>query len=85
MKADQDLVRRVLQPRVGLVQLASRLARQLAELVAIGYVAQGPENQIRTHYGYLLKKWLPEQNYLAPPVQLATKDSPVADSSMPVL
>src|SRR6516165_12364956 len=63
MKADQDFVRRVLQPRVGLVQLASRFARQLAELVTIGHMAQCPENQIRTHYGYLLKKWLPERNY----------------------
>jgi hypothetical protein len=85
MKADQDLVRRVLQPRVGLVQHASRLARQLAELITIGHMAECPENQIRTHYEYLLKKWLPERNYPAPPVQLATKDFPVADSSIHVL
>ena len=30
VEADQDLIGCVLQPRVGLVQLASRLARQLA-------------------------------------------------------
>src|ERR1700758_3689533 len=61
MKADQDLVCRVLKTRVGLVQLASRLARQLAELVTVGHMAQCPKNQIRTHYGYLLKKWLPQR------------------------
>src|SRR4051794_32227283 len=43
VKADQDFIGGVLQPRVGLVQLASGLARQLAELVAIGHVRKCPE------------------------------------------
>ena len=38
VKADQDLIGGVLQPRVGFVQLASGLARQLAELVTVGHV-----------------------------------------------
>jgi hypothetical protein len=49
MKAVKNFVGGVLQPRVGLVQLASCLACQLAELVAIGYMIESPKNQIRTH------------------------------------
>ena len=86
LETGQNLVSGVLQPRVGLVQLASRLARQLAELVAIGHVRKCPKNQIRTHYlHFSFKKWLPGRNYLSPPVQLATTANPVADCFNPVV
>jgi len=51
VEADQNLISGVLQPGVGLMQLTSRFARQLAELIAIGHMRECPENQIRTHYG----------------------------------
>jgi hypothetical protein len=57
MKAVKNFVGGVLQPRVGLVQLASCLACQLAELVAIGYMIESPKNQIRTHRKSPCKKF----------------------------
>ena len=44
VKADQDLVGCVLQPRVGFVQLASRFARQLAKLITVGHMRECPKN-----------------------------------------
>jgi hypothetical protein len=76
VKTDKDLIGRVLQACVGLMQLASRLARQLAKLVTIGHLRECPENQIRTHYEFLLKKQLLKRNNRAPSGQLATKKNP---------
>jgi len=55
VEADEDFVRGVLQPSVRLVQLPGSLARQLAELVAIGDVRKCTKNQIRTHKVNLLQ------------------------------
>src|SRR5690348_15752879 len=49
VEADQDFVGGVLQPSRRFVQLPGCLARQLAELVAIGDVRKCTKNQIRTH------------------------------------
>ncbi len=54
VEADKDLVRCILQPSVRFVQLTGSLARQLAELVAIGDVRKCTKNQIRTHKVNLL-------------------------------
>jgi hypothetical protein len=56
LKAAQDFIGGVLQPSVGLVQLASCLARQLTQLVAIGDMRKSSKNQIRTHCEILLQK-----------------------------
>jgi hypothetical protein len=49
LEAVQDLVGRVLQARVRLVQLARRLAGELAELIAVGHVRESTKDQIGTH------------------------------------
>jgi hypothetical protein len=49
MKANEHIVRGVLEPGVGLMQLAGGLAGQLAELVTIGHVRECRKYQIRTH------------------------------------
>jgi hypothetical protein len=56
VKAGQDLICGVLQPRVWLMQLAGGFARQLAELVTVGHMRKCPKDQIRTHYVFLLQK-----------------------------
>ena len=43
MEAAQDFVRGVLQPGIRLVQLPGCLARQLAELVAVGHMRECPK------------------------------------------
>ena len=72
MEADEDLIRCVLQPCIRLVQLPGSLARQLAELVAIGHVRECPKNQIRTHNGESPSRAV-LRCYLAPSVQLLAK------------
>jgi hypothetical protein len=42
----EDLVRCVLEARVGLVQLAGRLGGELAELVTVGDVGESSKNKI---------------------------------------
>jgi len=44
MKADENVVRRILQAGVGLVQLASRLRCQLTQLVPVRYMGKSPKN-----------------------------------------
>src|ERR1700721_324557 len=44
LETAQNFVRGVLQPGVRLVQLARSLARQLAQLIAVGHVRECPEN-----------------------------------------
>jgi hypothetical protein len=43
-EADQNFVRRVLEPGVGFVELTGRLARQLTELVTVGHMRECPKN-----------------------------------------
>jgi hypothetical protein len=50
MKADENVVRRILQAGVGLVQLASRLRCQLTQLVPVRYMGKSPKNQIGSHF-----------------------------------
>ena len=72
VEADEDFVGGVLQPGIRLVQLPGSLARQLAELVAIGDVRKCTKNQIRTHKVNLLQRpvrWY----YLAPAIQLLAR------------
>jgi hypothetical protein len=57
------------------VQLAGCLARQLAQLVAIGDMRKSSKNQIRTHCEILLRK------KLAP---AGTKQTPAAQKGCPV-
>jgi len=71
VKPDQDFVRRVLQTGSGLVQLASRFTRQLAQLVAVGHMRECPKNQIRTHLKNLLPKSAARGYYLAPAMRPA--------------
>jgi hypothetical protein len=64
MKANENLVGRVLQPCAWLVQLPGSFANELAELVTIGNIRDCPKNQIRTHEVNLLPE-LSLQCYLA--------------------
>ena len=43
LKAAQNLVRGVLQPGVGFVELAGCFARQLSELITVGHVRECPK------------------------------------------
>ena len=48
-EAEQHIVHRILQPRIGLMQLASRLGGKLTELVPVADMSQSAKNQFRTH------------------------------------
>jgi transposase-like protein len=43
-ESNKNIVRRILKPGVWFMQLPGSLARQLAELVAIGHMRECPEN-----------------------------------------
>jgi hypothetical protein len=43
-EADQDLIGRILQPRVGFVQLARGLRSQLAKLIPVSHMGKRPKN-----------------------------------------
>lgn len=49
LKADQNLVGRVLQASVRLVQLARRFRGELAELVTVFHMGKSAKNQIGAH------------------------------------
>src|SRR5579863_8540959 len=71
VEADENLVGRVLQPSGRFVQLPGSLARQLAELVAIGDMRKCTKNQIRTHKENLLRTC--PLVYLVPAIQLLVR------------
>jgi hypothetical protein len=50
VEAGKDLIGRVLESCIRLVQLPGCFASQLTELVAIGHLRKCPKYQIRTHY-----------------------------------
>src|ERR1700739_409123 len=68
VEAHKHLVRGVLQASARFVQHPGSLARQLAELVAIGHVRECPKYQIRTHKVILLPD-LSAWHYLVPAVR----------------
>jgi hypothetical protein len=49
MKAEQNFVGGVLKTSIWLVQLASRLRGQLAQLITVRYMGKSPKNQIGSH------------------------------------
>ncbi len=50
VEANKNLIGRVLQAAVRLVQLPGGLASQLTKLVAVGHMRKCPKNKIGTHY-----------------------------------
>jgi hypothetical protein len=75
VETNKNFVRCVLQTRVRLVQLASRFACQLAELVTVGHMRKCPKYQIRTHGSVSFFDHPPGRNFLAPPVRQGSRST----------
>jgi len=75
VEAVEDFVRGVLQPCIRLVEHAGCLARQLAQLVAVGHMRECPENQIRTHYEFLLEEFTAGRKNRSPSKQVGSQRS----------
>jgi hypothetical protein len=56
VEAHKDVVRGVLKPRVGLVQLTSGLGSQLTELIPVFDMGKSPKDKIRAHFILLLDR-----------------------------